>query len=322
MKVLQIGAGRWGLNHLRVWKNLGVDLYVADLSPSVKDICFSYGIPDDHFSFDYHDFIDSVSTVDIVTPAQTHYELVKEMIYRGKDIFVEKPFAEDSVKAQKLADLSSKSSIVLQVGHIFRYDPATDFIKDYISSGNLGNIQYMSGMFYGFKRPRFDGGVTISDAIHFIDLFNYILDAVPKRVIARCDDILKRGMDDLSWIWLNYNDVPAVIEANYFSPFKRRMVIINGEKETVVCDFTSSQDKIKIYKNRHILSENTWVAVSGETVHQEILPAEPLLIELKDFLRCVETRSKPRATAQDGVNAIKIVEAAIESYKKGMEITL
>lgn len=319
---MQIGTGRWGSNHLRVWKNLGVDLYIAELSASGRSKCIEEGIPEDHITDDYRTFLDIVSAVDVVTPASTHYHLGMEMIEKGKDVFMEKPIAEKASEAQELADLVSRRKVIFQPGHIFRFDPAADFIREYIYENKMGQIQALSGLFYGFKRPRLDGGVTISDAIHFIDFFNYLMGRLPQKVLAKCTDILKREKDDMSWIWLDYSGISAVVEANYFSPEKKRLITINGDQSTLVCNFAASQDKITIYQNRHILDNNTWTTVTGEIIHQEILPAEPLLLELRDFIRCVENRSKPKVTAQDGADAIKIVEAAVASTQQGREIAL
>lgn len=322
MKIMQIGTGRWGSNHLRVWNNLRVDLYVAEVSEAARKKCIEAGVPEDHITEDYHTFLDIVNAVDIVTPASTHHRIGMEILGKGKDVFMEKPIAETAAEAQELSDMASRNALLLQPGHIFRYDPAADFIRGYISEGHMGGIQSLWGSFCGFKRPRMDGGVVISDAIHFIDFFNCLMGRLPQKVSARCNDILGRGMDDMSWIWMNYGETNALVEANYFSPEKKRLITVIGEKATLVCDFASSQDKIKIYRNRHVLDNNTWKTVSGEIIHQEILPAEPLLLELKDFIKCSETRSIPKAVAQDGADAVKTVEAAMESHRQGREIAL
>ena len=320
MKIMQIGTGRWGTNHLRVLSNLPVELYVAETSEAQRKKCLEQGIAQDHLSGNYRDFMEIVDAVDVVTPASSHFELCKELLENGKDVFIEKPIAETAAQAQELAAMAAERGAVMQVGHIFRYDPATEFIKQYLASDQMGGIQSMTGTFSGFKRPRADGGVTISDAIHFIDFFNYLMEAVPIRVLARCEDLLKRGMDDMSWVWMDYDGVPAVVEANYFSTEKKRLVVIIGEKATLVCDFASSQDKIKIYRNQHILDHDTWKTVSGEIVHKEISLAEPLFLELKDFLQCTTSRRQPRATARDGVDSMRVVEAAMRSHAEGREI--
>jgi UDP-N-acetylglucosamine 3-dehydrogenase len=322
MKIMQIGTGRWGTNHLRVLSNLQVDLYVAEISESGIERCLEQGIPQDHITDNYKDFLEDVSAVDVVTPASTHYSLCKEMLEKGKAVFIEKPMAETAAEAGELAALAARRGLLLQVGHIFRFDPATEFIKEYMASGQMGAIQSMSGIFSGFKRPRTDGGVTISDAIHFIDFFNYLMGGMPQKVLSRCEDLLGRGMDDMSWIWMDYAGIPAVVEANYFSPDKKRLIIITGEKATMVCDFASSQDKIKIYRNQHILDNDTWKTVSGEIIHKEISMAEPLFLELNEFLTCVSSGAKPRADAQAGVDSMKVVEAAMRSHDEGRAIVL
>ena len=90
----------------------------------------------------------------------------------------------------------------------------------------------------------------------------------------------------------------------------------------MVCDFASSQDKIKIYRNQHILDHDTWKTVSGEIIHKEISMAEPLFLELNEFLTCVSSGAKPRADARAGVDAMKVVEAAMRSHDEGQAIVL
>ena len=85
---------------------------------------------------------------------------------------------------------------------------------------------------------------------------------------------------------------------------------------------SSSQDKVKIYRNQHILDHDTWKSISGEVIHKEISLAEPLFVELQDFLSCLKNRSKPKADARAGVDSLKVVEAAIRSHEKGKEIIL
>ena len=322
MKIMQIGTGRWGTNHLRVLSNLQTDLYVAEISESGRKKCLEQGIPQDHITDNYIDFLEFVTAVDVVTPASTHFSLCRELLEKDKAVFIEKPIAETAAEAGELAALAARRGLVLQVGHIFRFDPATEFIKEYMASGQMGAIQSMSGIFSGFKRPRMDGGVTISDAIHFIDFFNYLMEKIPRQVLSRCEDLLGRGMDDMSWIWMDYEGIPAVVEANYFSPDKKRLISITGEKATLVCDFTSSQDKIRIFRNQHILDNDTWKTVSGEIIHKEISMAEPLFLELNEFLTCVNSGTKPRADAQAGVDSMKVVEAAMRSHAEGQAVVL
>jgi len=147
MKIMQIGTGRWGTNHLRVLSNLPVELYVAEISEQGRQKCLEQGIAQDHISGNYKDFLEIVSAVDVVTPASTHFLLCQKLLEKGKSVFIEKPIAETAVEAVELATLAAERELVLQVGHIFRFDPATDFIKEYLHSGEMGAIQSLNGIY-------------------------------------------------------------------------------------------------------------------------------------------------------------------------------
>ncbi|HDS16890.1 MAG TPA: Gfo/Idh/MocA family oxidoreductase [Proteobacteria bacterium] len=322
MKILQIGSGRWGSNHLRILRGLGVEVFVAELAADERRRCLSEGLPADHVSENFEDFLDRVDAVDIVTPAQTHLPIAISAMARHKDIFCEKPLAENSAKADEFAAAVKQAGVLCQVGHVFRYDPASAYMKNAIEAGELGAIRSLSGSFSGFKRPRDDGGVTISDAIHFVDLFNYLLAATPDRVMAQCHDLLGRGLDDQAWLWLAYGETRAVIEANYFSPHKSRLVTVIGEKATLVCNFAAAQDKITIFNNRHVREQGTWQGIAGEIMEKEIPPSEPLLLELQDFIACVRGRRQPRAGAEAGAAAVRVIDAALEASRRQQTVTL
>jgi len=322
MKIMLVGFGRWGSNHLRILKMLNMDVYVVDSNEDSRKKALEIGIPQSKISDSYDSFLDEVDAVDVVTPADTHLEVCSAAFEKGKDVFVEKPLALNSADCRKLCKMAEKDKKILQVGHVFRFDPATNFMVEKIKDGTLGKIKWMIGNFYGFKRPRMDAGVSWSDSLHYIDLFNFLLGKIPVKVLARMQDNLGRGMDDSSWISLNYGDVDAEVRANYFRPKKKREIVIIGSDATLECDFTSSQDKIKIYKNTHAKNENTWVATQGEVLTQEIMQAEPLVLELESFIDCVKNRKKPLADGEDGYNVVKIIEAAYRSAKEGKLINL
>src|SRR5947208_7691028 len=123
----------------------------------------------------------------------------------GKDVFVEKPITLVSSEAKELTELAEKRGLILQVGHIFRFDPASLWMLEAIRQGRFGHLKMLRARFSGFKRPRHDTGVTFADSIHFIDLFNFLLGTSPRRVHAVLQDFLGRGMDDESLIVLEYD---------------------------------------------------------------------------------------------------------------------
>jgi predicted dehydrogenase len=326
MKILLLGIGRWGANHLRVLKSLPIELFVAELNAKRLESARALGIDEAHLSTQYRDFAARVDGAVVVTPAQTHFELCREFLDQGKDLFVEKPITLESKEARALAELAQHRQRILQVGHIFRFDPASQWLRRAVQEKQFGRLRIMRGNFSGFKRPRNDSGVTFADAIHFVDLFNFLIGSSPMRITARLMDFLGRGMDDESWIGLEYagaaGTVWATVETGYHSPGKFREVTVIGDELSAVCDFNVAQYKIKTFQNRHVKAGSEFKAVEGELRHLEFPPEEPLLAELRAFVNSMQTRQAPLADAWSGYDAVKVLEAAIKSARSGQTVEL
>jgi UDP-N-acetylglucosamine 3-dehydrogenase len=320
MKLLLIGVGRWGRNHLKTLTKLVDELYVVDMDPAQLNSCKEFSIPSDHLSTDYRDFLDRVDGVDIVTPADSHLAICKECFERKKDVFVEKPIAVTTREAKEMIDQAKKKGLILQVGHIYRYHPAARRIKGFVNEGRLGKVQYAYGHFMGFKRPRMDVGVTQTDAIHYFDLFNYVFDHPPQAVRAVVRYYLNLPLDDTSISVLEYGEKLSFVEAGYMPPEKRRDISIVGDQASLYCDF--QKNSLLLYKNRHEKQGDQWVALEGEVDEISLESDEPLKLELSAFLGSIKDRSKPLASGQAGYEALKIVEACYLSSQKGGKVEI
>src|ERR1051326_7251082 len=201
-RIILIGVGRWGANHLRVLKSMPIELFIAD---DDQQRLSSADIPESHRSTNARSLFPKIDAAVVVTPAPAHFATCRELLEIGKDVFVEKPITLVSNEAMELIQLAEKDDLILQVGHIFRFDPASFWMRDAIAAGQFGQLKMLRARFSGFKRPRHDTGVTFADSIHFIDLFNFLLNKAPRRVHAVLRDFLGRGMDDESLISLEYD---------------------------------------------------------------------------------------------------------------------
>jgi UDP-N-acetylglucosamine 3-dehydrogenase len=323
IKVLLLGIGRWGANHLRVLKSLPIELFVAEVNAKRLEQARALGLDDKHLTTNYRDFAAKMDGAVVVTPAPTHYDLCREFLEADKDVFVEKPITLHSKDARALADLAAQRKRILQVGHIFRFDPASKWLRDAIANGKFGRVKIMRGNFSGFKRPRNDSGVTFADAIHFIDLFNYFLGKPPLRVTASMQDFMGRGMEDESFIALDYEPgIWATVETGYHSPGKFREVVVIGDELSAICDFNVAQYKIKTFANKHIKTGADVKAVEGEMHQLEFPPEEPLLAELRAFIDSIQNRKAPLADGWAGCEAVRVIEAAMESVRLGRTVKL
>jgi UDP-N-acetylglucosamine 3-dehydrogenase len=322
--VLLIGVGRWGANHLRVLKSMPIELFVADHH---EERLNSVDVPENHRTRDARSFFQKIDAAVVVTPAPTHFEICRELLQMGKDVFVEKPISLLSSEAKMLADLAQNAGLILQVGHIFRFDPASLWLRDAIAEGRFGKLKILRARFSGFKRPRQDSGVTFADSIHFIDLFSFLLGAPPRRVHGVMRDFFGRGMDDESLVVLEYGQpngqpILATVEAGYHAPGKFRELMIAGADSSAVCYYNVAQYKIKTFENRHV-SENGGITALEGTVHQlEFPPEEPLRAELAAFIDSIKDRTRPVVHGWAGYHAVRVVEAALESARTGTWIDI
>jgi predicted dehydrogenase len=317
-RILLIGVGRWGANHFRILKSLPIELFVADHH---EERLRATGLPEAQCSTDPRSLFATVDAAVVVTPAPTHFEICRELLEMGKDVFVEKPITLVSTDAKKLAQLAEQSGLVLQVGHIFRFDPASLWLRDAIAAGRFGRLKMLRARFSGFKRPRHDTGVTFADSIHFVDLFNFFLGVMPSRVHAVTQDFFERGIDDESLLLLQYGNnaddlMVATIEAGYHAPGKFRELTVVGTDSSAVCDYNVAQYKIKTFENRHVPENGEIRALEG-TMHQlEFPPEEPLRAELAAFIDSIDKRTPSPVDGWAGCDAVRVVEAALESARK------
>lgn len=337
-RILQVGLGGFGRNHLRAWHHmrLGEGLHIAELNPALHAEAAAFNLPAERITANVADFIDDVDIVDIVTPSTSHFELCKLALEHGKDVFVEKPMTMTSAEADSLAKLASDAGRLLQVGFYYRFHPMSPRLRAMVKDGELGDIRYLSGNFMGFKRARTDVGVTHTDGIHFIDLFNWLLGSPPSRVFAVTRDHFSRGLEDFSVVMLEYpNGTTAKVESGYIQPgrwrdkvvpgaFTTKEIFVSGSKATVQVDFET--EYMQVHRVHQEFLNNTWTPVfegsdtpltpTGDTIQM-------IAAELTDFLECVGTRRRTSADPiGSGVVLARVMEHLYASAASGAPVDM
>src|SRR5262245_54731358 len=121
VNVLLVGLGRWGENHLRVLGELGVTVWAADVSPERLAWAIRRGVAPARAVADYRDVLSGVDAVDIVTSADSHWDVARVCLAAGRHCFVEKPLARTVAEGRLLEAAAAAAGRVVQVGHIFRF---------------------------------------------------------------------------------------------------------------------------------------------------------------------------------------------------------
>ena len=319
MKVLQIGVGRWGRNHVRAWRALGVDLQLCDSDASLLE-GFEEPTSTDAFAA-----LETVDAVDIATPAPSHAKLASAALELGKDVFVEKPLTDDSVSAFELAEEATRRGAILQVGHIFRFAPAIQAATSLLREGRIGEPHLAVAEFASFKRPRSDGGAAISDGIHLVDLTSWLLGRQPVAVQAALRDTLGRGLDDVAFLALDYGDTLVHVQTSFFHPRPRRGIELVGSEGALRCDLLEDPAAVELFVQRHRRGEDgQWTAESDPPERIARPEEEPLRSELQAFVAACQTR-RPSAIAADGYAgacAVRVIERAQQAAGSGATLAI
>src|SRR3989475_837575 len=317
---LLVGLGRWGEKHLRVLRELGATVWVADVSASRRAWAVQHGVGAARAVDDYHSVLDRVDAVDIVTPADSHLAIAETCLRAGRPCFVEKPVTVTAADGRRLAASTRAAGRVVQVGHVFRFHPVTATLREALGAGRIGPVRYATGRLAGLKRPRTDVGVTHTDAIHYFDLFAYLFDRPATSVAALQRDYLGRGLDDLSVTIVHYGEIPTVVEANYFVPGTHRDCVIVGEHGSLVADYGSATVTLHLGEFRR--SGAAWEAVDTGKEDLPVHGEEPLQRELAAFLDACAGGTPSPVDASAGVQALVVVEAAARAAALGRTVTL
>ncbi len=182
LKICVVGAGHWGINHIKTLSNLGCLGGVIDKSKNALEKvvaqyqdCFISNSLEESFSYDFDGYI-------VSTQPSTHYEISKKIIKNKKPLLVEKPLTLNVNDAIDLNNLAKKNKVDLMIGHLLLFHPAFTKIKELINQNLLGEIQYIYSNRLNLGKFRSDENVFWSFAPHDISLFNYFFSEKPYEI--------------------------------------------------------------------------------------------------------------------------------------------
>jgi predicted dehydrogenase len=321
-----VGAGHWGMNHLKTLKALQNSgkvrkLIVCDTRQDVGErVSKEFGVL---FTTDINEVLedDEISAVDLATSTSTHYKLGKMVLNAGKDLLVEKPLAYTTSECDEIIDLAKERNRILMVGHIFRYHPAIQMLKEQISNNRFGEVRSISIVRLALQLPKQDMGVLHALAIHDVDLACYLFsEASPESIFAVAQSFYTKNPDEMSIILMSFgNGRVAKIESSWLNPVahKKRTLELIGSGGSAYVDFLNPQ-VLEIYDKRIDKDNNELLTIKGDGKTELIAGVGmPLNQELEHFIRCIEERRTPVTDGKVGRNAVRMVECAFESLKTG-----
>lgn len=312
------GLGYWGKNIFRNLYEMEVLHAACDSAPSALND-FKKLHPDISYTTDFDDLIANPEIMAIVlsTSAVTHYELVKRSLEGGKDVFVEKPLALTVQEGEELRDIAAVHGRVLMVGHLLQYHPVVIKLKELVSAGELGKIQYIYSNRLNIGKLRTEENILWSFAPHDISVILGLLDEEPTVVTAMGGDYLNNGVADTTMTTLEFNNgVKGHIFVSWLHPYKEQKLIVVGSKAMAVFDDVSTE-KLVIYPHKIEWRDGKVpVAQKADSQVVSVDSGEPLRMELDHFLECVHDRKTPRTDGNEGLRVLKVLDAAQRSLNR------
>ncbi|MCW5875072.1 MAG: Gfo/Idh/MocA family oxidoreductase [Anaerolineales bacterium] len=321
LKVAVIGVGSMGSNHAR----LLAELPAADLvAVADSNIDLAIGAAQRYGAKGYGDYVEMLEkerpdAVSVVVPTAMHEKVGSAALEAGAHVLIEKPIASTLQEGQRLVELAARVQRKLMVGHIVRFNPAIRALREKIQSNELGQIfQIICRRVGPFPARIRDVGVVIDLATHDIDVMRFLTQMEPTRVFAEIAQRVHTDHEDLVFGLFGFpNGMTAALEINWLTPTKVREVLVLGERGMFRVD-DLTQD-LYFFENAAIDGE-LWHPLKaikgvseGRMVRYAINRYEPLRAEIEAFLNCILTDTDEPISGHDGLEALRLALAIIES---------
>jgi predicted dehydrogenase len=327
VKIGVIGFGYWGPKHARNFHELpGAQLQmVADINQ--ERLCQVQAMyPWVTCTRDCRELLESdVEAVVVATPVSTHYQIAKEALLRGKHVLVEKPMTANVREARELVETAEAQHRILMVGHTYQYSPAVAFLREYIQSGELGEIYYVDAnrLNLGLFQP--DVSALWDLAPHDLSILLWLLGENPLTVSARGAARITPPYHDVVYVEMMFpGNILAHIHVSWLDPCKVRRVTVVGSKKMVVFDDMAESEKVRIYDKAAVCTaeenhSNGWPVRyhNGNVIIPSIPNTEPLKLECQHFLDCIASGQRPDSDGRMGLRVVTILEAAARSLNNG-----
>jgi predicted dehydrogenase len=328
MRVGIAGAGFMGSTHAAGWAETGAEMMgcVAETEEEARPLAEQYGIKT-YPSF--ADMLSEVDVVDICTPTHLHLDMVLQAAAAGKQIICEKPLARTVDHARQAVQACRQAGVTLLVAHVVRFFPEYALAKATVAQGKIGKpgVIRLSRRSYRPKKPvgnwfldeAKSGGILMDLMIHDYDIARWIAGDVEtvfaRKVSSKHTDadvdygltLLKHSSGALSHVAGGWAYPPPTFHTH---------IEIAGDEGLIEFD---SDDTAPI---RNLVLSTKKGEAPDVGLPSSPVSESPYTTQIKEFYQFLAGDGATRVTAIDGLAAVQIAEAAIESDKTGKPILL
>jgi len=298
LRVGVVGVGHIGSNHARLYAEIPSTefcaIYDVDLAKA-NAIAKKYRVTPAQSLDEFAEMVDAAS---IATPTNTHYEVARSLLARGKHLLVEKPITDNTAHAGELAELAAQNELILQVGHVERFNPVLSALEERLTHPRFIEAHRLSP----YPERSMDIGVVLDLMIHDLEIILHLVRSPVQTIDAVGVAVLSRG-EDIANARLRFeNGCVANITSSRISPERMRKIRVFQEDAYLSLDYEKQSGEIYRRAEGRIKREKV-----------EIAREEPLKHQLVSFVECAKSGRQPRVS---GFQAIAALELAIEITKR------
>ena len=303
VKVGVVGVGHLGIHHARVYSEiLGARLVgVVDIDEErALGVAENLGVP---AYTDLKKFLDDTKpdALSIVVPTVSHFEVSKTAMERGVNLLIEKPVTANTAEAEELLRIASDRNLVLQVGHIERFNSAVQQVREMVH-----DPIFIQSRRVGPFSPRIsDVGVVLDLMIHDVDIILSLVDSEITNISAmgRC---VRTEHEDIASAQIRFkNGTIAHILVSRVTEKRMRTLEITEPERHLLVNYETQDVTL------HHCVQQQGRGLVEVVEHPVFQKREPLKLELQDFVRCVREGSEPLVSLHDGKRALEVCVAML-----------
>ena len=298
LRVGVVGVGHIGSNHARLYAEIPAADFTAiyDVDPSrATAIAKKYGAVATKSLEEFAELVDAAS---VATPTSSHHEIALPLLQRGKHLLVEKPITENPQHATELAELAACHQLVLQVGHVERFNPVLSALEARLTHPRFIEAHRLSS----YPNRSTDIGVVLDLMIHDLEIILHLVRSRVEHIDAVGVPVLSRGEDIANARIRFENGCVANVTSSRISPERMRKIRVFQEDAYLSLDYEKQSGEIYRREGGKITRHK--VAIERE---------EPLKQQLVSFIECASTGRPPRVS---GFQATAALELAVEITRR------
>jgi predicted dehydrogenase len=313
-RIAVLGCGYWGSNHIRTLASLGALHAVSDSNrPRAEGFASDQDVeaidPDELFTRK------DVDAIIMALPPQFHAELAIKAVENGKDILVEKPIALTVPDAERAVAAARANKRILMVGHVLRFHPAFEKLKELIDAGELGDVRYIHSHRLGLGKFHTENDALWDLAPHDLSMILAITGEGPVEIRGEGAALLD-NLSDFAHLHMRFpNGLRSHLFTSRLNPYRERRLTVVGNKAMAVFDDVEPWErKLAVYRHAVWQDSGQWAFTNNEPAYVPVAQGMPLTRELQHFLHCIETRQAPRTSGEEAISVLKILTAGTVTH--------